>query len=141
MSLGMALGWKFNNAPGILTVDGVLTGWPEALGDIPTEEEQEEILAEYEAFLSAPTIADYQTAIQEMVDETARGKQFNDGVTLASYANSTNPEWAGQALAFIAWRDQVWLYAYAELEKVQSGEREQPTVEQIIAELPLIAWS
>jgi len=30
----------------------------------------------------------------------------------------------------------VWAYAYAELAKVMAGEREQPTVETFLAELP-----
>lgn len=140
MNLAMALSWKFDNAAGIQTVDGVITEWPEDLGDVPTDQEQATILAEYEAYIAAPKITDYQTAIQAHVDETALSKEFNDGVTLVSYVNSTFEPWADQAKAFVAWRDQVWLYAYAELDKVQSGAREQPTVEQIISELPLIAW-
>ncbi|MGQ8632102.1 hypothetical protein ACUTJJ_11565, partial [Agrobacterium sp. DKPNP3] len=36
-----------------------------------------------------PTIADYENAIQNLVDSTAREKQFRDGVTLASYTAST----------------------------------------------------
>lgn len=87
-----------------------------------------------------PTVVDYQTAIQGLVDETARSKQFNDGVTLASYKDSTNPLWAAQAVAFIAWRDQVWSYSYAEFEKVQSGERSQPSVAGFLAELEVITW-
>jgi len=58
--------------------------------------------------LAAHQIGDYQRAIQALVDQTAHTKQFNDGVTLASYKDSTNADWAAQASAFIAWRDQVW---------------------------------
>lgn len=140
MSLAMALSWKFNDAAGIQTVDGVITEWPEDLGEFPTDEEQAAIIADYEAYVAAPKIIDYQTAIQAHVDETARSREFNDGVTLVSYVNSTFEAWANEARAFVAWRDQVWLYAYTELDKVQSGKRERPTVEQIVAELPLIAW-
>lgn len=87
-----------------------------------------------------PAVVDYQNAIQGLVDEAARSKQFNDGVTLASYKDSTNPLWAAQATAFIAWRDQVWAYSYTELEKVQAGERSQPSVAGFLAELPVVAW-
>ncbi len=86
------------------------------------------------------TVADYEAAIQRHVDETARSKQFRDGVTMASYASSTNPQWETEALAFIAWRDAVWAFAYAELAKVQAGEREQPTAEAFIAEISPIIW-
>ncbi|MEJ1176780.1 hypothetical protein WA845_21265 [Agrobacterium sp. CMT1] len=87
-----------------------------------------------------PTITDYENAIQNLVDSTARERQFRDGVTLASYIGSTKPKWAAEAQAFVAWRDNVWFYAYGELAKVQAGQREQPTVEQFLTEISPIAW-
>lgn len=87
-----------------------------------------------------PTITDYENAIQNLVDSTARDRQFRDGVTLASYIGSTIQTWAAEAHAFVAWRDNVWLYAYGEMAKVQAGQRDQPTVEQFLAEIAPIAW-
>ena len=88
----------------------------------------------------APTITDYENAIQNLVDETARERQFRDGVTLASYVASTVPVWAAQAQTFVAWRDNVWFYTYGELAKVQAGQRPQPTVEKFLDEIARIAW-
>jgi hypothetical protein len=88
----------------------------------------------------APTEADYQAAIQLLIDQTAQSRQYADGVALAGYINSTVPTWTSEATAFIAWRDSVWLYAYGELAKVQAGQRPQPSVAQILSELPTIAW-
>lgn len=88
----------------------------------------------------SPTIIDYENAIQSLVDRTARERQFRDGVTLASYIGSTKPKWAAEAQAFVAWRDNVWFYAYGQLAKVQAGERPQPTVEQFLDEIAPIAW-
>ena len=82
----------------------------------------------------------YEEAIQAFVDAKPKEKDFRDGVTLASYAASTIPPWQSQALAFIAWRDEVWVYAYTELEKVLAGQRMRPTVEAFIAELPHLTW-
>ncbi|MFK3848113.1 hypothetical protein ACI2J5_01265 [Agrobacterium pusense] len=104
------------------------------------EEEIEEDNPEVVAFLNPVTIADYENAIQNLVDGTAREKQFRDGVTLASYTASTKPNWAAEAQAFVAWRDNVWFYAYGELAKVQAGQRQQPTVEEFLAEIAPIAW-
>lgn len=87
-----------------------------------------------------PTITDYENAIQNLVDKTAREKQFRDGVTLASYIGSTIPRWAAEAMAFVAWRDNVWRYAYGELAKFQAGQREQPSAEEFLAEIAPIAW-
>ncbi|MCZ7855060.1 hypothetical protein O9X81_00360 [Agrobacterium salinitolerans] len=101
---------------------------------------QEEI-AELEAISDPePTITDYENAIQNLVDSTARERQFRDGVTLASYTASTKPKWAAEAQAFVAWRDNVWRYAYGELAKVHAGQRQQPTVEQFLGEIAPIAW-
>lgn len=94
----------------------------------------------YTPLPGAPTITDYENAIQNLVDSTAREKQFRDGVTLASYTASTKPKWAAEAQAFVAWRDNVWSYAYGQLVKVQAGERPQPTVEQFLDEIARIAW-
>lgn len=87
-----------------------------------------------------PTVEMYQNAIQAAVDAAAQSKQFNDGVTLASYKDSTNPSWALQAATFIAWRDQVWIFSYAQLAEVQAGTRQQPTIAEFLAELPAIEW-
>lgn len=103
-----------------------------------TTEEAAEIAALQEA--SKPSQQDYAQAVQSVIDEAARSRQFNDGVTLASYKDSTIPAWAAQATTLIAWRDAVWAYAYAQLAAVQAGQRAQPTVAEILAELPAITW-
>jgi len=82
----------------------------------------------------------YRLEIQAMIDRKAQEKQYDSGATIASYVNSTVPKWVGDAQAFVAWRDSVWLYTFAELDKVQSGEREQPNVEDFLAELPVLEW-
>jgi hypothetical protein len=85
-------------------------------------------------------VALYEEAIQAFVDAKPRERAFRDGVTLASYAASTHPAWQAEALAFIGWRDAVWGYAYGELAKVLAGERQRPSVEAFMAELPPLTW-
>jgi len=104
-----------------------------------TEKEIADHLASLIVF-TVPKVEDYQDAIQRQVDATAMAKKFNDGVTLASYSNSTNVIWQAQSVTFIAWRDAVWQFAYAELERVMTGQRPQPTVSEFLAELPAIIW-
>ncbi len=98
-------------------------------------------VVEYIPPTPVPTISDYQKAIQSQIDAKAQEKQYNNSATLASYVNSTVAAWAAEAQAFVAWRDQVWAYALAELDKVQSGEREQPSVEAFLTELPVFEWA
>ena len=82
----------------------------------------------------------FRAAIQSHVDATAVAKRYDSGTSLASYVASTNPQWQAEAQAFVAWRDAVWAYAYAEMDKVLGGERSMPTVEQILGELPAMEW-
>lgn len=86
------------------------------------------------------TADDFAEAIQAHIDATAQAKGYADGVALAGYSTSTIQSWAAEAAAFVAWRDQVWLYAYGELAKVQGGQREVPTVAELIGELQPIVW-
>jgi hypothetical protein len=86
------------------------------------------------------TVDDYVGAIEAHVDATATAKAYGGTASLASYVNSSVPAWAAEATTFVAWRDAVWTYAYGELAKVQSAQRAQPSVAELIAELPAIQW-
>jgi hypothetical protein len=86
------------------------------------------------------SLADYEQAIQSHIDFKAASRGYRDGVALAGYVTSTVPMWAAEATAFIGWRDAVWLYSYGELTKVLNGEREQPTVQGLLDELPSMEW-
>lgn len=82
----------------------------------------------------------FRRAVQAHVDATAQARDYDDGNSIASYVASTNIAWAAEAQAFVSWRDAVWTYAFSELAKVQNGEREIPTVEAFLGELPLMEW-
>jgi hypothetical protein len=107
---------------------------------IASEDELCDVLRQYGLEVPQPTEDDYQTAIQSLIDQTARSHQYGDGNSLAGYVSSTVPTWAAEAATFIAWRDRVWIYSYSELAKVQAGQRSKPSVAQIVSELPSIAW-
>ena len=87
-----------------------------------------------------PSVEQYRRAIQSLIDSKAVALQYDNGATLASYVNSTIEQWAAEAQAFVAWRDAVWLYALAELDKVPTAERGQPSVKDFLAELPAFEW-
>lgn len=86
------------------------------------------------------TQSDYRRSIQAHIDAAAQARQYDSGASCASYAASTVPAWAAEAQAFIAWRDAVWAHAYAEMAKVEAGQRAQPSVEEFLAELPVMTW-
>lgn len=124
-------------------IDGAQMIVPDDMGN-----RHRQMLAEWAALGNAiepyvpppPTLEDYEQAIQSHIDATARQRTYRSGDACATYVNSTTPQWAAEAQAFVAWRDAVWAYAFAEMDKVQNGERPQPTVEEIVAELPAIDW-
>lgn len=89
---------------------------------------------------AADSLLAFERAIQAQIDAVARARGYHDGAHAASYVVSTNPTWAVEATAFVAWRDAVWAYAYFQLANVQNGEREQPTVAELVSELPDIQW-
>lgn len=89
---------------------------------------------------SAPTVDDYKAAIVTLLDAKAQERRYDSAVSISTYISSTNLQWAAEATAFVAWRDAVWAYAYTELDKVLTGQRPQPTVAELIAELPAMVW-
>ena len=82
----------------------------------------------------------FEEAIEAHIEATAAERDFSSATRLASYVASTKPAWRAEAEAFVAWRDDVWEFAFAEFAKVQAGTRAEPSVEDFLAELPQIAW-
>lgn len=117
------------------------TTWRVDFRDEATPEQCAAALSALNAFdPDIPTEADFAAAIQAHIDGTARAREYNDAVTCASYAASTIPAWRADGEAFVSWRDGVWAYAFEQLALVQAGQRTQPTIAELIAELPPIAW-
>lgn len=82
----------------------------------------------------------FEIAIQAHIDAVAQSKKYANGTVLSGYVFSTIPQWQTEAQTFIAWRDAVWVYAYTELQKAVTGQREIPTIEEFLTELPAIGW-
>lgn len=108
------------------------------LVDMSPDEEAE--MVEFQATADLPRAEDYAAAVQAHIDATAKSREFNDGVTAATYLTSTIPRWKADAEAFVSWRDMVWAYSYGELDKVMTGQRPQPTIADFINELPAVSW-
>lgn len=84
--------------------------------------------------------AAYTAAIQEHLDAKARERQYDGIQTAITYRDDPNPQFAAEGAALFSWRSVVWTYSTAELAKVLASERERPTVEDFIAELPEFVW-
>lgn len=85
----------------------------------------------------ADLVKAHVTAIQAHMDAQAQALGYDDIRTAVTYAEEPAvPKFQEEGKAFRAWRSMVWDYAYAQLDLVKAGEREAPTVEQMIDELP-----
>lgn len=84
-----------------------------------------------------PTIEDYKAAVQSHIDDAARSRLYSDGNSLAIYTASTNPQWAAEAVAFVAWRDAVWSQIYA---LWADPPDPPPSPADLVASLPEIVW-
>ncbi|MHB1227682.1 MAG: hypothetical protein ACYC0O_09180 [Desulfurivibrionaceae bacterium] len=86
------------------------------------------------------SIDDYQRAVQDALDNKARERNYDGILSLCTYVTSTNPGFAAEGQAGVAWRDAAWTKCYEVLTEVAVGTRLQPTVEELLAELPAMVW-
>ena len=83
-------------------------------------------------------ITELTNVVQIYLDKKAREKNYDSILSACSYANSTNPKFKDEALAYITFRDNAWTTCYQILADVQSGTREIPTSVELLAELPAL---
>lgn len=84
--------------------------------------------------------ADGAVAVQRYLDEAAQAHGYDNIVSLCTYASSKNPKWAAEGQYGCDLRDACWSKAQQIQDAVMAGERALPSVAQVLAELPAIAW-
>ena len=94
----------------------------------PPEPTQEEINARIQKQLT--------DAVQGVLDSKAQELLYDSCLSVCSYIDTGVAKFDAEGRAFRAWRSSVWAKGYEILAQVQSGQREIPTKEQLIAELP-----
>ena len=78
--------------------------------------------------------------VQAHLDATARTRGYDGILSACSYATDTNPPFALEAQACVEFRSAVWSACYGIMADVLGGLRPIPTGEELISELPAIAW-
>lgn len=104
-------------------------------GLVRMTEEEEEV---YRNPVRELTAADFIGAIQHFMDDAAKKYGYDDIKSAVTYAEEPAvPKFQAEGKAFRAWRSKCWDYGYKQLAAVEAGDRQQPTIEDIIAELPV----
>ena len=83
---------------------------------------------------------DFTAAVQAHLDGFAKTRNYDGILSAASYATSKNPKFAMEGQYTVEARDAVWAKGYEIMGAVLAGERPLPTLEEVLAELPALAW-
>lgn len=86
------------------------------------------------------TLKGLTDAVQRHLDNTARQRNYDGILSACTYAASTNPQFATEGQACMAWRDAVWAACYQVNSEVQNGTRAVPTEAELLALLPTMTW-
>lgn len=82
-----------------------------------------------------PAQADYIAAVQSHLDTAARAKGYDNILSACSYASVPNL-FQAESIAFLEWRSACWQTCHGVLVAVESQLRTQPTISELIGELP-----
>jgi hypothetical protein len=85
-------------------------------------------------------LKEYEDIVQAFLDKTAQSKGYDNTYTCLSYLSSTNKTWKTESNIFNGWRDQVWEKCHEILNSVIANEITQPTIDELIEQLPKIEW-
>ena len=99
-------------------------------------------VAEVKAATVAATgelIQSFTSALEDHYDHTAQSRQYDNRLTCTLRAGYPGP-FQAEGLAFALWMDTCNAYGYAALRDVQAGARAAPSVDDLLAELPVLAW-
>ncbi|MDR2188761.1 MAG: hypothetical protein LBE62_12065 [Azonexus sp.] len=108
------------------------------LGPIP------EWLSETPPPPAPPTLEQLQKQFTDLMqghlDSTAQQRGYDGILSLCSYYGSQNPQFNAEAIAGLAFRDAVWVYGNQVLADVLAEQREIPTPDELMSEVPQINW-
>ena len=82
----------------------------------------------------------YTDAIQARLDSFAQTRGYDSIMSVCSYFGSANPRFKAEADRAIMLRDATWVKCYEILAEVLAGQRQVPTLEEIVSELPVLTW-
>ena len=85
-------------------------------------------------------VAQYTAGVQKHLDNFARTRNYDGILSAATYATSAVPKFKAEGQYAVEARDATWAKCYEILVAVEGGTRPMPTLEELIAELPVLTW-
>lgn len=85
-------------------------------------------------------ISSYTAEMQKRLDDFARTRNYDGILSAATYATSSVPKFAAEGQYAVEARDATWAKGYEILAAVEAGTRAAPTLDELAAELPALAW-
>lgn len=84
--------------------------------------------------------ASIAAAVQTRLDSFARTRGYDGILSCATYDGSANLAFAKEGKYAVSARDEHWAKCYEIMESVKAGTRPMPTVDEVLAEMPTLAW-
>lgn len=85
-------------------------------------------------------IARYTDGVQKHLDTFARTRNYDGILSAATYATSQVPKFKTEGQYAVEARDATWTKCYEILAAVEAGTRPVPTMDELLAELPVLTW-
>lgn len=85
-------------------------------------------------------IVQYTGAVQKHLDAFARTRNYDGILSAATYATSQVPKFKAEGQYAVEARDATWAKCYEILAAVEAGSRPMPTLNELLAELPVLTW-
>lgn len=78
-----------------------------------------------------------ESAVDQHIDSICKTKGYDNANSISKYMARPSSAWYAECIALGDWIDACWLHCHSVLNDVSSGNRNVPTVEELVAELPV----
>lgn len=89
---------------------------------------------------SEQIISLYTGSVQQRLDTFARTRNYDGILSAATYATSQVPKFKAEGQYAVEARDATWAKCYEVLAAVEAGSRPMPTLDELLAQLPVLTW-
>lgn len=86
----------------------------------------------------AEKIKAVELAVQAHLDAPAKALGYDDIKSACGYVDDEDPIFSAQGRAFKLWRSRTWRMCYRILDDVEARTRTEPTIAELMAELPVL---